>query len=241
MVVVIGNFIDLTGQKFGRLTVLKRDGYDSRGKRILWLCKCDCGNTVRVAGGNLKNGNTQSCGCYFLDRVTKHGGSKKEGNKYRLYKIWSDMKARCSNPNEALYKNYGARGILVCDEWKDSFETFCEWAVENGYDYNAPRGECTLDRIDVNGNYCPENCRWIPINTQQYNKTTSRVLEYNGEKHALAEWADILGIKQTSLSSRINNLNWSIEDAFTIPIGKYTAGQRQKEMRDKEKEYGTGT
>ncbi len=156
--------IDLTGQRFGRLTVLEQAGRDSR-REATWWCICDCGNKIQVPGYSLRRGNTQSCGCLKVDIHKVHGGYYS-----RLYKVWFSMKQRCYNPKSKDYKNYGGRGIIVCDEWLHDFETFRDWALQIGYDENAPFGECTIDRIDVNGNYEPCNCRWITIKEQRKNQ-----------------------------------------------------------------------
>lgn len=159
---------DMTGSRFGRLTVLGRaSGGDSR--KVYWLCRCDCGNETTVRGDHLRYGLTSSCGCYQSEyrtmSHTTHGGYHT-----RLYKVYRTMLARCGNPNSSEYKNYGGRGISVCEEWKNSFPTFREWALAHGYDENAARGDCTIDRIDVDGNYEPNNCRWVSSLVQAQNK-----------------------------------------------------------------------
>lgn len=154
--------IDLHGKKYGRLQVLEIAG--KKGCETTWLCKCDCGNHVIVTGGNLRAGRTQSCGCYNSEksrkRRLKHGLTGK-----RLNRIWKNMKTRCYNPNSNNYKYWGARGITICNEWKNSFEKFMEWALANGYEDNL-----TIDRIDVNGNYEPQNCRWVTMKIQNNNR-----------------------------------------------------------------------
>lgn len=151
---------DLLGKRFGKLTVIKRE-YNKPGTHARWLCKCDCGKEVVIQSHCLTSGKQKSCGCFVVEMHTTHGESKS-----RLYNIWNCMKQRCGNKNNHNFKEYGARGITVCEEWKNSFEVFYKWAMENGYKPDAKRGECTLDRIDNNGNYCPDNCRWTSMKNQ---------------------------------------------------------------------------
>lgn len=129
------------------------------------------------------------------------------------------MRVRCNNESNKSYKNYGGRGIIVCDEWNDKggYKRFREWAYDNGYDENAPYGKCTLDRIDVNGNYCPENCRWVDAKTQGYNKRTSTFIEFNGKSLTICQWAEYLGINQSILQKR-RKLGWSVSEMLTTPI-----------------------
>ncbi len=154
----MGKFQDLTGKKFHRLTPVKYLG------NCKWLCQCDCGNTINVFTQNLKRNNTKSCGCLNKElasqRMTTHG----KGNS-RIYHIYHGMKERCYTKSNSCYKNYGGRGIKVCDEWLHDFMAFYKWSMNNGYDDSL-----TIDRIDVNGNYEPKNCRWVTNIEQQRNK-----------------------------------------------------------------------
>lgn len=152
--------IDLTGQRFGRWTVLSHAG--KKGKHAAWFCSCDCGKTGIVRGDNLREGGSISCGCYSVDLRTKHG-HRWEGGASLTYKSWINMKSRCTNPNNNDYKNYGGRGILVCERWIDSFENFLADMGERS------RGT-SIDRIDPNGNYEPGNCRWSTPYEQTHNR-----------------------------------------------------------------------
>lgn len=185
-----------TGEVIGRLTVIEQVGKNSQGGK-LFRCKCECGNEKIVLGAELRRHHTESCGCLFKDvqrkTVTRHG------QRYsRLYEIWRSMKQRCYNPNKKKYECYGGRGITVCDEWLHDFQAFYDWAMANGYS-----DELSIDRIDVNGNYEPANCRWATIKEQANNRRCNVSLEAFGEEHTVAEWAEILGIKKSTLYSRL--------------------------------------
>lgn len=206
----MGKLNELTGKKYGRLTVLERSGSTAQNKAS-WRCRCDCGNEVIVVGSHLLNGNTQSCGCYKSDRTSERKRSHGK-SRTRLYHIWKNMRQRCGNPHKPDYLYYGGRGIIVDERWED-YSSFEKWAVENGY-----RDDLTIDRINVNGNYCPENCRWVSMTEQARNMSKNRIITYNGESHCLAEWAEILGISAKVLGQRVNRYGWSVERAFTTPV-----------------------
>jgi hypothetical protein len=200
--------IDLVGKRFGRLTVLKRAYVEQQGhgSHAHWLCKCDCGNETVVDGSNLRRGTTKSCGCYQKERLVTHG----ETNS-RLYGIWRTMKTRCYNQSYYQFDRYGGRGIAICDEWINDFQAFYDWSIANGY-----RDDLSIDRIDNDGNYEPSNCRWATAKEQSNNTRRNVCIEFNGESHTMAEWAEILGIRYATLYKRIVQRHWDLERAFAV-------------------------
>lgn len=201
-----GDHLDLTGKRFGKLTVVK-EAERVRGLHA-WECICDCGNTSIVPTASLRTGNTKSCGCLSKS----HGGSGT-----RLYIVWTRMMDRCYRTKTERYKNYGARGITVCDDWHD-FSNFRDWAMQSGYDPQAKRYDCTLDRIDVNGNYEPSNCRWITMKEQSQNTTRSHFVTVNGETLTLSQASEKYDISAATIWARLMTLGWDDENAVLTPI-----------------------
>lgn len=181
------------GYHQNKLTVT---GIVFKNKRYLWECRCDCGNATIVYPQQMITGRQKACHCgksnTFREMHYKHGGAGT-----RLYEIWCGMKKRCNNPRAGSYSHYGGRGISVYPEW-DRFEVFRDWAESAGYSDNL-----TLERKDVNGNYCPENCTWIPQNRQARNRTSNRNIKIDGETHTLIEWCEIRNLKYSTVYSRI--------------------------------------
>ena len=206
----MGKFIDLTGQKFGRLMVIECAGRDKRG-RAIWKCKCDCGNEAIKGSDRLIRGITQSCGCLHTER-TRQANTRHGLTHTRLFNIWSGMRKRCYNSNCHAYKDYGGRGITISEEWND-FITFKDWALTHGYDNNL-----TIDRKDVNGNYEPSNCRWATMKVQSNNTRTNRIITFNGKTQTMKEWANELNINYQTLSTHINRDKWNVVKALTCAI-----------------------
>ena len=206
------------GDRFGRWTIIKESArvISPNGVKLrAFLCRCDCGKESIVRWYSLKSGRSVSCGCYMRSHHS-------EGWKYpenlifsRLYTIWASMKQRCYNKSSSSYKTYGAKGITICDDWKDDFMAFYNWALSNGYSDNL-----TIDRINSKGNYEPSNCRWATYKEQANNISTNLRFAYNGEEHTIHEWADIVGINAMALRYRIVYAKWTIEKALTTPLKK---------------------
>ena len=215
---MMGKVKDLTGQKFGRLTVIKQSGFGDKNKHgsryAKWLCKCDCGNYCERTTDILKKSrNDHSCGCLAKEHLddmakanTTHGMTGS-----RLYGCYKGMMSRCYRPKDIHYNAYGKRGITVCKEWKNKPKAFIEWALANGYS-----DDLTIERIDVNGNYEPSNCTWIPMSEQYDNKRQNVTIEWNGERHNATYWSRVFGIPATTIRWRYKH-GWSIERIFGLP------------------------
>lgn len=214
---------DLTGQRFGRLVAEEKADrpINKNGKmRTRWKCRCDCGNECVVLTESLVGGRTTSCGCY-RDECRKKNSYRHGLTKTRIYNIWSNMKARCYKKSEKCYFRYGGRGIKVCDEWKNDFVVFYEWAKTSGY-----KDDLTIERIDVNGNYCPENCCWIPANEQARNRRpTLKTTDKDGRERYVMDIAKEIGIPMNIVRGRLYD-GWEIEQALYTPIIQQTLKRR---------------
>ena len=209
------NFKDLSGQRFGKLIVLKYVG-NNRYQQSLWECLCDCGSVVTVNRVGLKSGGTKSCGCIksnmVREKYTIHGMAS-SANRHRLYKIWARMLQRCNNPKNKGYKDYGGRGITVCDEWQ-KFEPFMKWAFDNGY-----KDSLEIDRRDNNKGYSPENCRFVTRSQNMLNTRYNRLVTINGETKPATTWARIAEIKKSTFFARLG-YGWEGEDLLRSPAIK---------------------
>lgn len=211
---------DWIGKKFNMLTVIEPvHVQNGMGKSWYWKVRCDCGNEKVVRPIRVMKGRTKSCGCYLK---TMESPCKTHGESHtRLHNIWMGMIGRC-NPDSVNAERYGKRGIKVCEEWKD-YITFSTWAREHGYADNL-----TIERIDVNGNYCPENCKWIEPGKQARNRRTTHYVTYNGREMSLAEACEIAGLPYKQVFERIVKRKWPVEDALSIPMGE---GGRRTETK----------
>lgn len=200
----------LEGQVFGRLTVIRRAG--SKSGRVTWACTCECGSTVEVNSNALTSGHTKSCGCWRDERnratPPKHGHARRGTSVTPTYKAWQNMMTRCYNPKVKFFKDYGGRGIKVCDEWH-LFENFLAYMGER------PQG-MTLDRIDNNKGYAPGNCRWATRHIQARNTRANRMVDFRGERITLVEFAEKIGMKHQTVSKRLRN-GWTTEQVATTP------------------------
>ena len=203
------NFVDISGLKFGRLTVIAYIGRDDRN-HATWSAKCECGNSINVTGTHLRSGNTKSCGCNRIEMAIKatktHGMSNSP-----TYATWKSIKRRCLNKNTADYKNYGGRGIKVCDRWLNSFKDFLS-------DMGEKPERLSIERINGNGNYELSNCKWATRTEQNNNTRASVFIEHGGYKKTIAEWGRSTGINASAIGRRLRS-GWSINEALETPIG----------------------
>lgn len=207
----MGKIKDLTGQKFGRLTVIKRVG-KNKDNGALWICLCECGNSITAVSSRLLNGTCQSCGCLRLELFKVNKRKPVHGMyKTRQFSIWHSMKQRCLNPNNNHYSFYGGRGITVCDKWL-TFGGFWE-DMQEGYADNL-----TIDRIDVNGNYEKSNCRWATIKEQASNRRTNIIITINNVTQTFKEHCEKYGINYSTAFNRVARHGYTYEDAVLTPV-----------------------
>ncbi len=205
---------DYSGYRFGKLTVLCYS--HTKNGQSFWVCNCDCGNVTTVGQGNLKSGKTKSCGCIRKENPIRI----KIGNLHgtRIHKIYHNMRNRCLNPQNPRYKDYGGRGIKICDEWLGKFvgfNCFYKWAMENGY-----RDDLTIDRIDNDGDYCPTNCRWVDYKTQRRNTRRVKNITINGKTMCVKDWCALYGIEEAGIYNYGKRNNLSIKDSLLRRIKK---------------------
>ncbi|RLI83493.1 MAG: hypothetical protein DRP01_09035 [Archaeoglobales archaeon] len=194
----MGKFINLAEEKFGRLTAIERVA-NNKWNKAVWLCRCDCGNETTTLANHLRNGSTKSCGCLQQEAHITHGLTG-----HKLYWVWDAMKRRCKNEAHRSYKNYGNRGISVCDEWRTDFQAFYDWAMASEYEEGL-----TIDRINNNGNYEPDNCQFITIAENNRNQRRTRNITHDGKTMCISEWARELNVPKATLWKKLNR-GWTI-------------------------------
>jgi len=207
---------DISNQRFGKLFCIGKSGHDKHGN-LLYSCLCDCGKLVRSLKGDLVQGKKKSCGCGQGRR--SHGLSRKNGKKIKLYSVWSAMKDRCLNPRSKFYEYYGGRGISVCQEWLQ-FDPFYNWAMANGYSE-----ELTIERIDNDDNYHPENCTWIPQSEQVLNTRKTVLITHNGQTKPSALWAKEVGLNRKTFADRLKR-GWNMDKALNTPVKRRAIWQK---------------
>lgn len=227
----------LIGKKYGRLTIVGFEKKPAKMRGWNWIVECDCGVKKAVSPSDVKSGKVKSCGCLLRETTSKRM-KKFEHSIYdnkRLYGIYNGIKKRCYNQAEQRYKDYGGRGIQMCEEWLDfkkGFDNFVKWSLENGYSE-----ELTIDRINVNGDYCPNNCRWITRSEQNGNTRNTRWVEYKGEHIQLFKLCEQLGVSYDTVHDRIYDKGWSVEKALETPSMQLNS--LMKKCKEKGLNYGT--
>lgn len=205
----MSQFVDITGHRFSRLVAVRLLPERSPQGRTLWECKCDCGQTLTATSNALRRENTRSCGCLArsltASRSTKHGKSNSPE-----YAIWAAMRNRCTNPNDRNYKNYGGRGITLCEQW----QSFASFYADMG---GRPSSNHSIERVNNDGPYSPDNCIWATPEEQQLNRRTARLITFNGQTHNLATWAKRTGIRVTCILHRLD-AGWTVERALTESV-----------------------
>lgn len=205
------NFIDMHGKRYGRLLVLDRaeDAISARSRHTRWNCICDCGKLVTVRSSGIMTGDTRSCGCLRRDLLNEKSSKKSKMPEYGIYR---SIISRCLNPNVKRYNNYGGRGINICQRWLDGFENFIADMGERPSVYHS------IERIDNNGGYSPENCKWATMDEQAKNRSNNYFIEFGGERMILQDWSKRIGINHSNLKKRIER--WGVEEALTRPVKK---------------------
>ncbi len=228
----MGKTVDLIGERYGRLTVIAKSGQEKeKHRRSLWLCECDCGKQKIVTTDHLKSGSTKSCGCLkrevataqILEYSAQNPGARRThgATGKKIYWAYQHMMERCYSPQSERFISYGARGICVCDEWKNNPKAFVDWSLSNGFEEDL-----TLDRINVNGDYCPENCRWVSWDVQANNKRSSVYVNVRGEKLTLAQVAQKYGLRKGTVWWRHHH-GWEDEDLIKPLRGNYSENQSE--------------
>ncbi len=205
----MGKKVNMVGRIFGRWKVLSEDPIRTRSGTVKYLCMCECGNMKSVSGSILRKGESTSCGCYNRDVITKEAPVYKE----RLHNVWNSMKQRCNNPRDKAYKNYGSRGIKVCESWSKDYLAFRKWALSSGYKQGL-----WLDRIDNEKGYCPENCRWTSPGLQARNKRTTVMVEIDGVSKCITDWSAYSGVPACTIARRME-LGWT-KDKLLCPVDR---------------------
>ena len=204
----MAKLIDLTGQRFGRLTVVER-AENGSDKKPRWFCACDCGNRTAVSGADLRAHKVVSCGCYRNQQLAKRNYVHGKVDSM-LYEVWKGMKQRCTNPKHIGFDRYGGRGIKVCDEWIHDYQAFYRWAMASGYENGL-----SIDRIDNDRGYSPDNCRWATRKEQNNNTSSNRLILFNGQSKTMAQWGEERGIRKSTYDSRLRR-GWSPEEALGL-------------------------
>lgn len=216
-------FVDLTGNRYGRLSIIKRA--ENKDKRTMWLCKCDCGNEKIIGGKDITSGKTKSCGCMTRE-ITIKNNTKHNLSGTRLYSIWNGMIGRCYRKKNSEYKNYGGRGISICKEWKDDFVKFYNWANNNGY-----MDTLSIDRIDVNGNYEPTNCKWANQIQQMNNTRVNHSITINNKTLTVTEWERLYNFERGIISGRL--MKGLVGEDLLKPSGAYLIKNEKVISRNK--------
>ena len=228
----MGKIKDLSGNKFSRLTAIEFKKV--KNHRAQWLCKCDCGNYCVANADALQSGKKKSCGCLQIETYKRAKTSTHKLTNTRLYRIWAHIKSRCYSESNERYSDYGGRGIIMDENWKNDFMSFYNWAINNGYS-----DKLTIDRIDNNKGYSPDNCKWSTCREQCNNRRSNRLVTYNNKTQCLMEWSKELDIPYYTLQNRLD-AGWQIDKAFTekTKVSLYTYNGKSQRLNEWAKELG---